>query len=122
MSPSGNSRPSVPRSAWFTSGIATAQAMGRAVVATDHGGAREIIRAGETGWLVPPEDGAALAAAIADALALTPAVRAELAATAIEHVRAQFGTRQMTDRTIAVYEEILFPESAAAESSGPVAA
>jgi glycosyltransferase involved in cell wall biosynthesis len=102
--------------------MAEAQAMGRPVVATDHGGAREIIRAGETGWLVPPEDAAALAGAIADALALTPAARADLAATAIGHVRAQFGTRQMTDRTIAVYEEILFPESAAAEPSGPVAA
>jgi len=102
--------------------IAEAQAMGRPVIATDHGGAREIIRAGETGWLVPPEDAGALAAAIADALALTPAARAELAAAAIEHVRAHFSTRQMTDRTIAVYEEILFPESAAAEPSGPVAA
>ena len=102
--------------------MAEAQAMGRPVIATDHGGAREIIRAGETGWLVPPEDAPAMAAAIADALALAPAARAELAATAVENVRAQFGTRQMTDRTIAVYEEILFPESAAAESSGPVAA
>ncbi|HEV2551057.1 MAG TPA: glycosyltransferase family 4 protein [Stellaceae bacterium] len=102
--------------------MAEAQAMGRPVIATDHGGAREIIRTGETGWLVPPADGAALAVAIADALTLTPAVRAELAAAAIEHVRGQFGTRLMTDRTIAVYEEILFPESAAVEPSGPVAA
>jgi glycosyltransferase involved in cell wall biosynthesis len=102
--------------------MAEAQAMGRPVIATDHGGAREIVRARETGWFVPPEDAPALTAAIADALALTPAARAELAAAAIEHVRAHFGTRQMTDRTIAVYEEILFPESAAAEPSGPVAA
>src|SRR5690242_7207782 len=79
--------------------IAEAQAMGRPVIATDHGGAREILRDDETGWLVPPGDAQALAASIADALALTSAARGELAAAAIEHVRGQFGTRQMTDRT-----------------------
>ena len=42
--------------------IVEAQAMGRIVVATDHGGARETIVAGETGFLVPPGDAAALAA------------------------------------------------------------
>ena len=33
-----------------------AQAMGRPVIATDHGGARETVIGGETGWLVPPGD------------------------------------------------------------------
>jgi glycosyltransferase involved in cell wall biosynthesis len=33
-----------------------ASAMGRPVIATDHGGARETVQAGETGWLVPPGD------------------------------------------------------------------
>ncbi len=44
--------------------IVEAQAMGRPVVATDHGGARETVLPGETGWLVPPGDRNALAAAI----------------------------------------------------------
>ena len=39
--------------------IIEAQAMGRPVVATDHGGARETIVPGITGWLVPPRDPAA---------------------------------------------------------------
>ncbi|MGC2413078.1 MAG: glycosyltransferase family 4 protein, partial [Stellaceae bacterium] len=36
--------------------IVEAQAMGRPVVATDHGGARETIQPGVTGWLAPPSD------------------------------------------------------------------
>jgi len=102
--------------------IAEAQAMGRPVIATDHGGAREVVRPGETGLLVAPDDPAALASAIHEALALPAAARADLAAAAIQHMRAHFTTRQMTDRTIAVYEEILFPDAAAADPSGTVAA
>ena len=41
--------------------IIEAQAMGRPVVATDHGGARETILPGVTGWLAAPGDPAALA-------------------------------------------------------------
>ena len=44
--------------------IAEAQAMGRPVIATDHGGARESVIPGETGFLVPPGDAEALARAI----------------------------------------------------------
>ncbi len=70
--------------------VAEAQAMGRPVIATDHGGARETIVPGLTGWLVPPQDPAALAAAIAEALALGPGERAALARRAMRHVAANF--------------------------------
>lgn len=89
--------------------IAEAQAMGRPIVATDHGGAREIVRDGETGWLVPPDDADALARALAGALALSAAERLGLAERAIAHMRAHFTTQAMTSRTLGVYEEILFP-------------
>ena len=102
--------------------IAEAQAMGRPVVATDHGGAREIVRDGETGWLVPPNDPQALAQAIAMALDLPASKRMTLAERAIAHMRAHFTTQAMTDRTLAVYEEILFPESASEAPRGAVAA
>jgi glycosyltransferase involved in cell wall biosynthesis len=92
--------------------IVEAQAMGRPVVATDHGGARETILPGVTGWLVPPGDRAALAAAIAEALALAPEQRAELARQAQRHVAARFSREAMCARTIAVYEELLFPQAA----------
>jgi glycosyltransferase involved in cell wall biosynthesis len=88
--------------------IVEAQAMGRPVIATDHGGARETVLPGETGWLVPPADPQALAAAIAEALALSLADRMALAERAIAHVRAKFSTALMCARTLAVYEEVLF--------------
>jgi glycosyltransferase involved in cell wall biosynthesis len=89
--------------------IVEAQAMGRPVVATDHGGSRETVLPGETGWLVPPGDPQALAAAIEQALTLTPDDRQALADRAIAHTRANFSTERMCARTLGVYEEILFP-------------
>ena len=87
--------------------IVEAQAMGRPVVATSHGGAVETVVPGQTGWLVPPNDADALSAAIADALALDGPGRAQRAARAIAHVRANFTTAVMVARTIAVYQELL---------------
>ena len=73
--------------------IVEAQAMGRPVVATDHGGARETVVPGETGWLVPPRDPAALAAAIGAALALGPGERSLLACRAQRPCRRPFHPR-----------------------------
>jgi glycosyltransferase involved in cell wall biosynthesis/peptidoglycan/xylan/chitin deacetylase (PgdA/CDA1 family) len=42
-------------------------ALGRPLVATDVGGTPTVVRDGETGWLVPPEDPAALARALVEA-------------------------------------------------------
>jgi glycosyltransferase involved in cell wall biosynthesis len=91
--------------------IVEAQAMGRPVVATDHGGARETIGPGQGGWLVPAGDPPALAAAIAAALALPPAARRGLGARARAHVARHFTKEAMCARTIAVYEELLFPQT-----------
>jgi glycosyltransferase involved in cell wall biosynthesis len=90
--------------------VAEAQAMGRPAVATDHGGARETILPGVTGWLAPPRNPTALAAAIATALALSPAERAQLARRAIAHIAENFTREEMCAKTIAVYEELLFAE------------
>lgn len=84
-----------------------AQAMGRPVIATDHGGARETIIRGETGWLVPPGNAQALADALRDALALTPQQRAILATRAMAHVAANFTREKMADETLNVYAELL---------------
>ena len=43
---------------------AEAQAMGRQIIASDHGGARETVIQGETGWHTPTGDAKALAEAI----------------------------------------------------------
>jgi len=102
--------------------IVEAQAMGRPVIATAHGGAAETVIEGETGWLVPPGDADALAAALEEALALAPAARLDRAQRALAHVRAAFGTERMTARTIAIYAELLGADAAAAPIRSTVAA
>jgi glycosyltransferase involved in cell wall biosynthesis len=86
---------------------AEAQAMGRPVIATDHGGSRETVLDGRTGWLVPPGDADALAAAIEAALAMTGAERAAVAAAARAHIAERFSVELMCARTLRVYEEVL---------------
>jgi glycosyltransferase involved in cell wall biosynthesis len=93
--------------------IVEAQAMGRPVIATAHGGAVETIIPGETGWLVPPSDAGAMAGAIAEALALTPAARLAMSERQIAHIRAHFSSEAMTAQTLAVYGELLPHGSAA---------
>ncbi len=88
--------------------------MGRPVVATDHGGARETILPGVTGWLAPAGDPAALASAIGEALGLDGTARAAFARRARAHVAAGYTRETMCAKTIDVYEELLFPVPAAA--------
>jgi glycosyltransferase involved in cell wall biosynthesis len=94
--------------------ITEAQAMGRPVVATDHGGARETILPRVTGWLAPPRDPVALADAITEALRLDAGEQAAFARRARAHVAANYTREAMCGKTIDVYEELLFPEPAAA--------
>ena len=81
--------------------------MGRPIIATDHGGAQETILRGKTGWLIPPSDPAALAQALGEALALDPMQRAVLATRSMAHVAEKFTKEQMTEKTLAVYAELL---------------
>src|SRR5690606_6230763 len=87
--------------------IAEAQAMGRPVVATDHGGAREQLSGGRMAWLTPLGDAAALAQALDEALDLPVAERELLAASAIANVRARFSKEAMCARTLLVYRELV---------------
>ena len=86
--------------------IAEAQAMGKPVIATDHGGARETVIPNQTGWLIPPHDATALANAINKVLSLSSEEREKLAKQATSHIRTNFTTAQMTEKTLAVYEEV----------------
>lgn len=87
------------------------QAMGRPTIATDHGGSRETILPGNTGWLVTPGDAGALARAIREALDLSMEDRMHLATRAMSHVAAHFSKDQMVEKTLDVYAELLAEKS-----------
>lgn len=87
--------------------IVEAQAMGKPVIATNHGGACETVIPGETGWLVPPKAAGALASALNEALGLTQEQRAAMAARSMAHIRERYTTEAMTNSTLAVYRELL---------------
>ena len=91
---------------------AEAQAMGRPVLASDHGGARETVLANATGRLTPPGDADALAHALDWALGLTPEARSRLAEKARAHVAQHFTNAAMCKATLNVYREILAEDTA----------
>jgi len=74
-----------------------AMGLGLPVVATRVGGVPEIIRDGETGCLVPPQNPSALAIAII-ALLRSPQERKRLGLNAREMVRREFQMEKMCDR------------------------
>ena len=95
----------VPES--FGRSIAEAQAMGRIVIAANHGGACELIVNGRTGFLTPVGDSQKMAAMLDTVLALSDEEKNEIGQKATESVRTNFSIQKMCDRTVAVYKEIL---------------
>ena len=89
-------------------GVACLEAMahGRPVVAGDVGGLRDLVVDGETGYLVPPRDVAALRAALERLLA-DRELRRRLGAAGRERARTHFSWAAVTDATLAVYGEAL---------------
>jgi glycosyltransferase involved in cell wall biosynthesis len=87
--------------------VIEAQAMGRLVLASDHGGAVETVAHGETGWRVAPGDAEALASSIGEAMSLTEAERQAMGQRAREAVLARFTTAAMQRATLNVYAELL---------------
>ncbi len=87
--------------------IAEALAMGRPVIASDHGAARETVVEGETGWRVAPGDEAALAARLDAVLAMAAADRLAIGQAARGFVLAHHDLGRMQDATLDVYEELL---------------
>lgn len=92
-----------------------AAAAGRAIVATDWPGCREIVRDGDNGLLVRPRDGEALAEAL-EALLTDPQRRARMGVRGRERVLAGFTSAQVVERTLAVYRELLERAGIAAPS------
>jgi len=82
--------------------VIEAQAAGVPVVATPVGGIRETVIEGETGLLVPVDDGRALAAAICRLLD-EPALAQRIAAEAGRRARSNFSAAAMVHRTLTFY-------------------
>ncbi len=87
--------------------VPEAQAMGRIVVASNHGGATETVRDGETGFLFPSGDSTALAEILDKILDMPAAERDAMTKRAVDSVRSEFSKSKMCDKTLAVYREIL---------------
>ncbi len=87
--------------------LAEASAMERPVIGTDHGGARETVRPGLSGYLVPPGDANALARALQELIQIGPAARAAMGARGRAHVLANFTVARMTEATLALYRKLL---------------
>lgn len=87
--------------------VIEAQSLGRPVIATAHGGAKETVIENETGWLVPPRDVGALAKTIEKALNLNPEERSIVSQKGIANVRTNFSKDTMCAKTLDVYNEVL---------------
>lgn len=85
--------------------VLEAMCCGAAVVATDVGGIREQLDE-ETGVIVPPRNSAALARAVRMLLADRDG-RRRLGEAARKKARAKFSVRQMIDRHVQLYEQLL---------------
>ncbi len=87
-----------------------AQAMGCPVIGSDHGGQRETILDGQTGWRVTPGNSDALAAALSVFLSQSEAERGSMRQAAMAHARAHFSIERLRNATLAVYEQLLAPQ------------
>jgi glycogen(starch) synthase len=88
-------------------GVVCAEAMahGRAVVASDVGGLRDLVVDGETGILVPPGDVPALREALERLLA-DPGLRRRLGAAGRERARDRFSWKRVIDETLRAYGDV----------------
>jgi len=90
----------------MSNALMEAMAAGRPIVATDVGGNGEVLDQGRLGALVPPDDPAGLAAAIASMLD-EPERAARFAEAAQAVVVARWGARTMVSRLETFYDERL---------------
>jgi glycosyltransferase involved in cell wall biosynthesis len=82
-----------------------AMLVGRAVVASDVGGLRDVVQHGVTGLMVPPGDPGALAAAL-DNLLDDPETRQRMGETGRLHAR-RFEAAAVVPRVVEVFEDVL---------------
>ena len=83
-----------------------AAACGRAIVATDAPGCREIVRDGDNGLLIPVRDARQLANAL-KTLLKDPAMRFHMGKRGRQIAEAEYGQERVVSKTLAVYREAM---------------
>ncbi len=86
--------------------MAEAGAIGCPVVATNHGGAVEIIKGEKTGWLYDLEDTKGMAAALDKALSCSKTKRMEISRAARKHIKENFSNDMMLEKIINLYRSL----------------
>lgn len=80
---------------------------GLPIVATDVGGNREVVLNGESGYIVPPHDAEALAAAMSKMMALSESERKAMGQACRAYIEANYSLDRVVDQWEALYEELL---------------
>tara|TARA_R110002072_G_scaffold5036_4_gene33934 strand:+ start:315 stop:1445 length:1131 start_codon:yes stop_codon:yes gene_type:complete len=86
---------------------AEASAAGLPVIVADHGGAREVVLPGKTGWRAAPGDPHALARAMTELMELSLEAHRRMGRAGAAHVAANFTVSRLQDATLRVYRELL---------------
>jgi glycosyltransferase involved in cell wall biosynthesis len=84
-----------------------AASSGLPIVATSVGGTPEVVSEGESGFLVPPRDSGALAAAMLRLMRLPEVERRAMGERGHDHVRSRYGLGVMVERWEHLYREVL---------------
>lgn len=80
--------------------------MAKPVVASNLGGPQELVRHGETGFLVLPNDPDALAKAVVTILT-DPTLAQQMGEAGYEQAKSRFDAKVNVAQTLAVYKELL---------------
>jgi glycosyltransferase involved in cell wall biosynthesis len=90
----------------FGSALVEGMACGLPAIAVDRLGPADIVRPGQTGWLVAPDDEAALAGALAQAIA-HPEERLRRGAAARRDVLVRYAWPSLAERICALFEQVV---------------
>ena len=90
----------------LSNSLLEAMSCGLAVLATTVGGAPDVIRHGESGWLIPPDDPDALRQGL-ETLLGDDGLRSTLGSHARQRILADFSLDSVAQRLAALYEQML---------------